>query len=113
MRWRTVLGRKTSNSLSDSLSSMYLLKSMQRGGLPLSLHRYPARQLLLHVVKLLKRRAGMGHITRLVKIVHTEESRSINSQTRWPQQPPSLIQHALLLDQDPAAVYFLRKETWV
>ncbi len=43
------LGEEELTILPDSLSSMRLLKSMQRGdyasGLPLSLHQHPARQL--------------------------------------------------------------------
>jgi hypothetical protein len=66
-------GEEDRNVLTDSLSSMRLLKSMQRGDFPLSLHRHPVRQLLLHVVRQLNRRAGTGCITK----------------------PPSLIQHAL------------------
>ena len=41
-------GEEDLNILTDSLSSMRLLKSMQRGDFPLSLHRHPVRQLLLH-----------------------------------------------------------------
>jgi hypothetical protein len=37
-------GEEDLNILTDSLSSMYLLKSMQRGDFPLSLHRYPAQR---------------------------------------------------------------------
>ncbi len=38
-------GEEDLNILTDSLSSMRLLKSMKRGDFPLSLHRHPARQL--------------------------------------------------------------------
>jgi hypothetical protein len=78
-----------------SLSSIQLLRSMQRGDFPLSLHRHPARQLLLHVVKLLHRHGEREHTTRFITCVRIEESRSMNSQTRWLQPPQSQIQHAL------------------
>jgi hypothetical protein len=57
--------------LTYSLSSMRLLKSMQRGDFLLSLHWYPARQLLVHVFMLIKRRADSaeaGHTTRFIKV---------------------------------------------
>ncbi len=54
--------------LTDSLSSMDLLQSMQRGGFPLSLYRHSVRHLLLHVVTLLNRRAATGRITRFIKV---------------------------------------------
>ncbi len=62
------LGEEDLNILTDSLSSMQLLRSMQKGDFkfPLSLHEYPARQLLVHMVKLLSRRVGMGHT--LIKV---------------------------------------------
>jgi hypothetical protein len=41
---------------------------MQRGDFPLSLHRHTAQQLLVHVVKLLKTRAGTGHTARFIKV---------------------------------------------
>jgi ribonuclease HI len=54
--------------LTDSLSSMDLLQSMQRGDFPLSLYRHSVRHLLLHVVTLLNRRAAAGRITRFLKV---------------------------------------------
>ncbi len=50
--------------LTDSLSSMDLLQSMQRGDFPVSLYRHSVRHPLLHVVTLLNRRAAAGSITR-------------------------------------------------
>ena len=61
-------GEEDLNILTDSLSSMWLLKSMQRGNFPLSLHRHPVRQLLVHVVKLIDRRAETGRATRFIKV---------------------------------------------
>jgi hypothetical protein len=46
--------------LTDSLSAIRLLQSMQRKDFPLSLYRHSARQLLLHVVKLINQRAVTG-----------------------------------------------------
>ena len=54
--------------LTDSKSSMVLLQSMQRVDFPLWLYRHPARQLLVHVVSLINRRAAAGVVTRLVKV---------------------------------------------
>ncbi len=56
--------------LTDSLSAMRLLQSMQRKYFPLSLYRRrdSVRQLLLHVVKLIDQRAAAGSITRLIKV---------------------------------------------
>ena len=63
-------GEEDLNILTDSLSSMRLLKSMQRGDfrVPLSLHRHPVRQLLVHVVRLVNRRAETGVATRFIKV---------------------------------------------
>jgi hypothetical protein len=55
--------------LTDSLSSMNLLQSMQTGDFPLSLYRHGVRHLLLHVVTRLNRRAAAGHITRFIKVL--------------------------------------------
>jgi hypothetical protein len=54
--------------LTDSLSSMDLLQSMQRGGFLLSRYRHSVRRLLLHVVTLLNRRAAARHTTRFIKV---------------------------------------------
>ncbi len=59
-------GEEDLNILTDSLSSMRLLKSMLRGDFPLSLHRHPIRQ--LWVVKLINRRAETGRATRFIKV---------------------------------------------
>ena len=47
---------------------MRLLKSMQRGDFPLSLHQHPVRQLLLLAVRLVNRRAETGVATRVIKV---------------------------------------------
>ena len=61
-------GEEDLNILTDSLSSMRLLKNMQRVDFPLSLHRHPVRQLLVHVVKLINRRSETGRATRFIKV---------------------------------------------
>ena len=52
----------------DSLSSINLLKSTQRKDFPLWLYRPAERQLLIHVVSLINRRAAASIITRFVKV---------------------------------------------
>ena len=47
------------NILTDSLSAIVLLLSMQRKDLPLWLYRHTARQLLRHTPQLVNRRAEM------------------------------------------------------
>ena len=107
-------GEEDLNILTDSLSSMQLLRSMQRGDFPLSLHRHPARQLLVHVVKLLNRRAGMGRTTRFIKVrAHRGEPLNELADSLAAAAAESDPARSIALDQDPEAVYFLLKETWV
>ena len=107
-------GEEDLNVLTDSLSSMQLLKSMQRGDFPLSLYRHPARQLLVHVVKLLNRRAETGHTTRFIKVrAHRGEPLNELADTLAAEAAESDPARSVALDQDPDAVYFLLKETWV
>ena len=54
--------------LTDSKASMDLLQSMQRADFPLWLYRHPARQLLVHIARLINQRAADGVATRLVKV---------------------------------------------
>ncbi len=56
-------GEKDVNVITESLSSMKLLKNMQRQDFPLQLYRHTVLQLLLHVTKLINKRAesGRGH----------------------------------------------------
>jgi ribonuclease HI len=49
-------GEEDLNILTESLSAMRLVKSMQRKDFPLPLYRHPVRQLLVHVVRLLNQR---------------------------------------------------------
>ena len=55
------------NILTDSLSAIVLLRSMQRKDLPLWLYQHTARQLLRHTAQLVNRRAEMGRTTRFMK----------------------------------------------
>jgi hypothetical protein len=57
-------GEEDLNIITDSLSSMRLLKSMQRQDFPLQLYRHTVLQLLLHVTKLINKRAESGRATR-------------------------------------------------
>jgi ribonuclease HI len=56
------------NILTDSQSSIDLLKALQRKDFPLWIRGHPARQLLQYVVKLVNRRADAGSVTRLIKV---------------------------------------------
>jgi ribonuclease HI len=56
------------NILTDSLSSLRLLKSLQRADFPLTLYRHPVRHLTTYVVLLINRRAEAGSRTRLFKV---------------------------------------------
>jgi ribonuclease HI len=107
-------GEEDLNILTDSLSSMQLLRSMQRGDFPLSLYRHPARQLLVHVVKLLNRRAEAGRATRFIKVrAHRGEPLNELADSLAAAGAESDPARSVALDQDPEAVYFLVKETWV
>ena len=54
------------NILTDSLSAIVLLRSMQRKDLPLWVYRHTARQLLQHTAQPINRRAELGRTTRLI-----------------------------------------------
>jgi hypothetical protein len=54
--------------LTDSKSSMDLLKALQRTDFPLWIRGHPARQLLTYVVKLVNSRAAAGSVTRFIKV---------------------------------------------
>ena len=56
------------NILTDSLSAIMLLRSMQRKDLPLWLYRHTALQLLQHTAQLINRRAEQGRITRFIEV---------------------------------------------
>ncbi len=105
------------NILTDSLSAMKLLSSMQRKDFPLSLYRHPVRQLLVHVVRLLKQRAEVGRTTRFIKIrAHRGEPLNEAADAMASEAGKFDPARAVALDQDPEAVYFLMKQwsgkTW-
>ena len=56
------------NILTDSLSSMALLKNLQRRDFPLWLYRHPMRQLATYVTNLINKRTAASVTTRLIKI---------------------------------------------
>ncbi len=60
-------GEEDLNILTDSLSSMRLLKDMQRQDFPLQHYSHTVRQLLL-VTKLISRRAESGGATLFIKV---------------------------------------------
>jgi ribonuclease HI len=102
------------NVLTDSLSAMRQFRSMQRGSLPLPLHRQPVRQLLVHVVKLIKRRAETGHNTRYIKLrAHRGEPLNELADALASVAADSDPFRSIALDQDPEAVYFNLKGSWV
>ena len=107
-------GEEDLNILTDSLSSMRLLKSMQREDFPLQLYRHPVRQLLLHVVKLINKRAESGRATRLIKVrAHRGEPLNERADALAAAAAQSDPARPLAVDQDPEVVYFLHKEMWV
>jgi ribonuclease HI len=107
-------GEDDLNILTDSLSSMQLLRSMQREDFPLSLYRHPARQLLVHVVNLLNARAEAGRATCFIKVrAHRGEPLNELADSLAAAAAEADPARSVALDQDPDAVYFLLKETWV
>jgi ribonuclease HI len=107
-------GGEDLNILTDSLSSMRLLKSMQRKDFPLQLYRHPVRQLLLHVVRLINKRTESGRATRFIKVrAHRGEPLNEKADALAAEAAELDPARPLAMDQDPEAVYFLHKETWV
>jgi len=102
------------NILTDSLGSMQRLQSMQREDFPLFLYRHPTRQLLLHAVDLINQRAAAGSTTRLIKVrAHRGEPLNEWADSLAAGAAELDPARSVSLDQDPEAVYFLVKETWV
>ena len=100
------------NILTDSLSSMLLLKSLQRRDFPLSLYRHPVRQLLIHVVQRLNRRAAAGHVTRLIK-VKSHRAEPLNVAADALASAAAELDPSRPLDLDPEAVYFYYRDALV
>jgi len=100
--------------LTDSLSSMDLLQSMQRGDFPLSLYRHSVRHLLLHVVTLLNKRAAAGRITRFIKVrAHRGEPLNEAADALAAAAADLDPGRPVTMDLDPEAVHFMYRETWV
>ena len=107
-------GEEDLNIITDSLSSMRLLKSMQRQDFPLQLYRHTVRQLLLHVTKLINKRAESGRATRFIKVrAHRGEPLNEEADALAAAAAESDPARPLAMDQDPEAVYFLYREAWV
>jgi hypothetical protein len=94
--------------LADSLSSMCLLKSMQRRDFPLWLHRHPERQLLIFVAGLINGRAASDVITRFVK-VKSHRAEPLNEAADTLASDAAELDPSRPLDLDPEAVYFYLK----
>ncbi len=110
-------GEKDLNIITDSLSSMRLLKNMQRQDFPLQLYRHTVRQILLHATKLINKRAESGRATRFIKArAHRGEPLNEGAESAdalaaaAAESDPA---RPLAMDQDPEAVYFLYREAWV
>jgi ribonuclease HI len=100
--------------LTDSLSSMRLLRSMQRSDLPLSLYRHSVRQLLLHVVTLINKRAEAGRCTRFIKVrAHRGEPLNEAADAMAAAAAELDPARSVAMDLDPEAVHFRYMEAWV
>ena len=98
--------------LTDSLSSMTLLKSLQRKDFPLWLYRHAERQLLTYVVSRINRRAAAGVLTRFVK-VKAHRGEPLNEAADTLASEAAELDPSLPLDLDPEAVYFYYHNTLV
>jgi hypothetical protein len=107
-------GEEDLNTITDSLSSMRLLKNMQRQDFPLQLYRHTVRQLLLHVTKLINKRAESGRATRFIKVrAHRGEPLNEVADALAAAAAESDPVRPLAMDQDREVVYFLYREVWV
>jgi hypothetical protein len=102
------------NILTDSLSAIALLRSMQRKDLPLWLYRHTARQLLQHTAQLINRRAGLGRTTRFIKVkAHSGEPLNEAANALAAAAAETDPAREVELDLDPRAVNFLFKGKWL
>ena len=100
--------------LTDSLSAMQLLQSMQRRDFPLWLHRHTARHLLVQVVQRINLRAAAGSITRLLKVrAHRAEPLNEAADLLATDAAESDDSRTVAWDLDPEAAHFLFKEKWI
>ena len=91
--------------LTDSLSCMVRLKSLQRRDFPLWLYRHPLRQLLVHTVRLINARAEAGSVTRFIK-VKSHRGEPLNEAADTLAAAAAELDPSRPLDLDPEAVYF-------
>ena len=91
--------------LTDSLSSMRLLKSLQRTDFPLWLYRHPVRQLVTYVTNLVNRRAEAGVMTRFFK-VKAHRAEPLNEAADVLASDAAELDPSRPLDLDPEAIYF-------
>ena len=96
--------------LTDSLTGMRLLKSLQRRDFPLWLYRHPERQLLIYVASLVNKRAASNVITRFVK-VKAHRSEPLNEAADALASDAAELDPSRPLDLDPEAVYFYFKDS--
>ncbi len=61
-------GEEDLSIITDSLSSMRLLKNMQGQDFPLQLYRHTVRLRLLHITYLINKRAESGRTTHFIKV---------------------------------------------
>ena len=93
------------NILTDSLSSIRLLQSLQRADFPLSLYRHPVRHLVTHVVLLINRRTEAGSCTRFFK-VKSHRGEPLNEAADALASAAAELDPVEPLSLDPQAVYF-------
>jgi hypothetical protein len=81
---------------------------------PLSLYRHSVRHLLLHVVKVLKRRVAAGHTTRFTTVgAHRGEPLNDAADALAAAAADSDPGQPVTNDLDPEAVHFMFREPWV
>ena len=98
--------------LTDSVSCMRLLMSLQRTDFPLSLYRHPVRQLLMYVARLINERAAANAVTRFWK-VKSHRAEPLNEAADALADAAVELDPSRPLDLDPEAVHFIYKETLV
>ena len=94
--------------LTDSQSSMDLLKALQRTDFPLWIRGHPARQLLNYVVKLVNRRVAAGSVTRFIK-VKAHRAEALNEGADALAFAAAELDPSRPVELDSDAVYFYYK----
>ena len=102
------------NILTDCLSAIVLLRSMQRKDLPLWLYRHTVRQLLQHTAQHINRRAELGLTTRSIKVkAHSGEPLNEAADALAAAAAELDPARPVELDLDPEAMHVLFKGKWV